>query len=68
MIREIIRQRVLWFQMPSGGHWSKNTNMLSVGADCKMINQPQKIDCAEYTPGKDCCVLKQHVLETKKVS
>lgn len=43
-------------------------NMLSVDADCKRINQTQKSDCAEYTPGKDCCILKQHVLETNKPS
>lgn len=26
----------------------------------------EKSDCAEYTPGKDWCMLKQDVLERKK--
>lgn len=49
--------------MPSGCHQSKNRNA-SVDADCKRITWTQKSACAEYTAGKDCCILKKHVLET----
>lgn len=51
--------------MSSVCHWSKNMEMFA-DADYKRINQIQKSDYAQCTPGKDCSILKQYVLATNK--